>query len=90
MYILQCHQEDDINLTIGQLGDACGPYILRNDPYPPFAPRVGYKDGNEYWHDSWSHRYVGHVSVPLLKVAANDELRCLVNLHEISIIVLRI
>jgi predicted alpha/beta-fold hydrolase len=59
--------------TIGQLDDACAPYILRNEPYPPFAPRVGYQDGNEYWHDSSSHRYVGHVSVPLLKVAAKDD-----------------
>ena len=59
--------------TIGQLDDAVAPYILRNEPYPPFAQRVGYKDGNEYWHDSSSHRYVGHVSVPLLKVAAKDD-----------------
>ena len=59
--------------TIGQLDDAVAPYILRNEPLPPFAPRVGYKDGNEYWYDSSSHRYVGHVSVPLLKIAAKDD-----------------
>lgn len=62
-----------LSRTIQQLDNACAPYILRNDPYPPFAPRVGFKDGNEYWHDSSSHRYVGHVSVPLLKVAAKDD-----------------
>jgi predicted alpha/beta-fold hydrolase len=59
--------------TIGQLDDAVAPYILRNEPYPPFASKVGYRDGNEYWKDSSSHRYVGHVSVPLLKVAASDD-----------------
>eukprot|EP00804_Cyclotella_cryptica_P006008 CCRYP_000251-RA/>CCRYP_000251-RA protein AED:0.15 eAED:0.11 QI:0/0/0/1/0.5/0.33/3/0/437 len=62
-----------LSRTIGQLDDACAPYILRNEPNPPYAPRLGYKNGKEYWHDSSSHRYVGHVSVPLLKVAAKDD-----------------
>ncbi|KAL7483873.1 hypothetical protein ACHAW6_009512 [Cyclotella cf. meneghiniana] len=62
-----------LSRTIGQLDDACAPYILRNEPYPPYAPRVGYRNGKEYWHDSSSHRYVGHVSVPLLKIAAKDD-----------------
>lgn len=59
--------------TIGKLDDACAPYILRNEPSPPYTPRIGYKGGEEYWWDSSSHRYVAHVSVPLLKVTAEDD-----------------
>lgn len=59
--------------TIGQLDDAVAPYILRNESNPPFAHKIGFKDGNEYWYDSSSHRYVAHVSVPLLKVTAKDD-----------------
>lgn len=62
-----------LSRTIGQLDDTVAPYILRVDPEPPFAPKVGYRDGNEYWHDSSSHRFVGHVSVPLLKITAKDD-----------------
>lgn len=29
--------------------------------------------GEEYWWDSSSHRYVAHVSVPLLKISAQDD-----------------
>ncbi|KAL9179979.1 LOW QUALITY PROTEIN: hypothetical protein ACHAXT_007949 [Thalassiosira profunda] len=59
--------------TIGKLDDAAAPYLIRNDPHPPYTPRIGFKDGDEYWHDSSSHRYVGHVSVPLLKISAQDD-----------------
>eukprot|EP00578_Thalassiosira_sp_NH16_P024606 CAMPEP_0181091600 /NCGR_PEP_ID=MMETSP1071-20121207/8482_1 /TAXON_ID=35127 /ORGANISM="Thalassiosira sp., Strain NH16" /LENGTH=388 /DNA_ID=CAMNT_0023173745 /DNA_START=16 /DNA_END=1179 /DNA_ORIENTATION=+ len=59
--------------TIGKLDAAAAPYILRNDPFPPYRTRIGFKDGEEYWHDSSSHRYVAHVSVPLLKISAQDD-----------------
>ncbi|KAL7542208.1 hypothetical protein ACHAXR_011603 [Thalassiosira sp. AJA248-18] len=60
--------------TIGTLDDTAAPYLIRNDPYPPFTPRVGgFKDGEEYWWDASSHRYVAHVSVPLLKISAQDD-----------------
>lgn len=59
--------------TIGKLDDAAAPYLIRNDPYPPYTPRIGFQDGEEYWWDSSSHRYVGHVSVPLLKITAQDD-----------------
>ena len=59
--------------TIGKLDDAAAPYLIRNDSYPPYATRIGFKDGEEYWWESSSHRYVGHVSVPLLKISAQDD-----------------
>ena len=59
--------------TIGKLDDAAAPYLARNDPYPPYTHRIGFKDGEEYWWDSSSHRYVAHVSVPLLKISAQDD-----------------
>ncbi len=59
--------------TIGKLDDAAAPYLIRNESYPPYAPRIGYEDGEEYWWESSSHRYVGHVSVPLLKISAQDD-----------------
>ena len=59
--------------TIGKLDDAAAPYLIRNDSYPPYATRIGFQDGEEYWWESSSHRYVGHVSVPLLKISAQDD-----------------
>lgn len=59
--------------TIGTLDDAAAPYLIRNDSYPPYATRIGFRDGEEYWWESSSHRYVGHVSVPLLKISAQDD-----------------
>jgi len=59
--------------TIGQIDDIVAPYILRNDNHPPYTSRIGFKDGEEYWWDSSSHRYVAHVSVPLLKISARDD-----------------
>jgi len=59
--------------TIGRLDDAASPYLIRNDPHPPYAPRIGYEDGDAYWWDSSSHRHVAHVSVPLLKITARDD-----------------
>jgi len=35
--------------TIGKLDDAAAPYLARNDPYPPYTHRIGFKDGEEYW-----------------------------------------
>eukprot|EP00986_Skeletonema_menzelii_P013087 scaffold7435_cov74-Skeletonema_menzelii.AAC.3 len=59
--------------TIGKLDDAAAPYLVRNDSHPPYSTRIGFKDGEEYWWESSSHRYVGHVSVPLLKISAQDD-----------------
>jgi len=62
-----------MSTTIGKLDEAAAPYVIRNDPFPPYTPRIGFKDGKEYWWDSSSHRYVAHVSVPLLKISAQDD-----------------
>jgi len=59
--------------TIGKLDDTVAPYILRNDSHPPYTPRIGYNNGKDYWWNSSSHRYVAHVSVPLLKISAQDD-----------------
>merc|ERR1719464_279154 len=62
-----------VSPTIGALDDAAAPYLLRNEPAPPYAPQIGFRDGEEYWRDASSHRYVAHVAVPLLKIAARDD-----------------
>lgn len=59
--------------TIGQLDDAIAPILIRNDPVHPFTNRIGYTDGEEYWHDASSNRYISHVNVPLLKLSAQDD-----------------
>jgi predicted alpha/beta-fold hydrolase len=69
----RCLRKACMSPTIGELDDTVAPYLIRNDNMPPYAPRIGFKDGEEYWWDSSSHRYVAHVSVPLLKVSAQDD-----------------
>ena len=59
--------------TIGQLDCALAPYMIRNNPDYPFEVRVGYEDGEAYWDDASSHKYVQFVSVPMLKVTAQDD-----------------
>jgi len=60
--------------TIGSVDDTLAPYLIRNDPVYPFAVTVGYPDaGEQYWDDASSYKYVQHVSVPLLKVTAQDD-----------------
>lgn len=68
-----CFTKALFSSTIGELDDTVAPYIIRNDSHPPYTPRIGFKDGKEYWWDSSSHRYVAHVSVPLLKISAQDD-----------------
>ena len=59
--------------TIGQLDCALAPYMIRNNPDYPFEVRVGYEDGEAYWDDASSHKYVQFVNVPMLKVTAQDD-----------------
>ena len=59
--------------TIGQIDCALAPYMIRNNPEYPFEVRVGYEDGEAYWDDASSYKYVQFVSVPLLKVTAQDD-----------------
>ena len=62
-----------LSRTIGQLDCALAPHMIRNNPEYPFEVRVGYEDGEAYWDDASSHKYVQFVSVPLLKVTAQDD-----------------
>jgi len=59
--------------TLGQFDDALAPMYARNDPYFPFAFRIGYKEGKSYWTDASSYRLSRYVSVPLLQVIAGDD-----------------
>lgn len=79
-----------LSRTIGELDDAASPFLIRNDNMYPFNARVGYKDGEDYWHDASSNRVIQHVTVPLLNLSAQDDFlvkdhalqslsRCLVN-----------
>ena len=69
----RCLRKACLSPTIGKLDDTMAPYLIRNENMPPYAPRIGFEDGEEYWWDSSSHRYVAHVSVPLLKISAQDD-----------------
>lgn len=59
--------------TIAQFDDAVAPTFVRNNPYYPFETRVGYEDGEAYWFDSSSYRYVKHIPVPFLNLSAQDD-----------------
>lgn len=59
--------------TIAGVDRASAPTLARNDPFYPFAFRIGYKDGNSYWLDSSSYRLVRHISVPFLNLTAEDD-----------------
>lgn len=58
---------------IHEVDEALCPITLRNDPYYPFATSIGYKNGEEYWDDASSYKYIRHINVPLLKIIAGDD-----------------
>lgn len=62
-----------LSKTIGELDDAFAPFLIRNDPTYPFKTKVGYRNGEEYWRDASSNRYIQHVTVPLLILSAQDD-----------------
>jgi len=59
--------------TIASFDDAIAPAMVRNNPYFPFETRIGYEDGEAYWFDSSSYRYIKHISVPFLNLTAQDD-----------------
>jgi len=59
--------------TLGQVDDALAPTMVRNDPNYPFSFRVGYENGEAYWKEASSFRYVQHISVPTLQLIAGDD-----------------
>ena len=59
--------------TIGQLDNTCAPVFLRNDTHYPFGIKVGYDNGDAYFFDASSYRYIRHISVPFLNLTAQDD-----------------
>lgn len=62
-----------LSKTIGELDNAFAPYLIRNDTEYPFSASIGYKDGEDYWKDASSNRYIQHVTVPMLILSAQDD-----------------
>jgi predicted alpha/beta-fold hydrolase len=59
--------------TIGEFDEAMAPVFIRNEPTHPFTFKIGYKNGEAYWHDASSYRVIGHVPVPLLLLTSQDD-----------------
>ena len=60
-------------LTVGETDNILAPYFIRNESLYPYATKIGYASGEEYWKDASSYQYVPHISVPLLKISAQDD-----------------
>ena len=60
--------------TLAQLDSTVAPLMARNSPYDPFEFKVGFKDGDEYWRESSSYRYIGSIPVPFLNLSAQDDM----------------
>jgi predicted alpha/beta-fold hydrolase len=59
--------------TIQQLDEAVCPIMINNNPTYPYETRIGYENGEAYWKDASSYRYIRHVSVPLLLLTSEDD-----------------
>lgn len=59
--------------TIAAFDNAIAPAMVRNNPYYPFETKIGYEDGDAYWFDSSSYRYIKYISVPFLNLSAQDD-----------------
>lgn len=62
-----------LSSTIGEFDEAMAPIFIRNEQTYPFSFKIGYKDGESYWHDASSYRVIRHVSVPLLLLTSQDD-----------------
>jgi predicted alpha/beta-fold hydrolase len=59
--------------TIGTWDQIMAPFMVRNEPIYPFTNKIGFHDGEEYWSDSSSRKYIANVSVPLLVLSSLDD-----------------
>eukprot|EP00536_Pseudo-nitzschia_multiseries_P001692 jgi/Psemu1/234934/estExt_Genewise1.C_220010 len=59
--------------TIAAFDEALAPSLIRNNTVYPYETRIGYDDGEAYWFDASSYRYVRHISVPFLNITAQDD-----------------
>ncbi len=62
-----------LSKTIDELDCNMAPFMVRNDSQYPFNTRIGFKDGDDYWSDSSSNKYIQHVSVPLMILSSQDD-----------------
>ena len=62
-----------LSKTIGQLDDAMSPFLIRNETQYPFSTKLGFVDGEDYWHDASSNRYIQHLSVPMMILSSQDD-----------------
>ena len=59
--------------TISAFDNAFAPCFVRNDPQYPFGMKIGYENGEAYWFDASSYRYIRHICVPFLNLVAQDD-----------------
>lgn len=59
--------------TMGEFDEALAPIFVKNNTFPPYQYEIGYKDGESYWHDASSYRYIRHINVPLLQLSSQDD-----------------
>jgi hypothetical protein len=59
--------------SLADFDSAMAPIFVKNDPVYPFAIRIGYESGEDYWNDASSYRYARYISVPTLQVIAADD-----------------
>eukprot|EP00546_Thalassionema_frauenfeldii_P017150 CAMPEP_0178896122 /NCGR_PEP_ID=MMETSP0786-20121207/982_1 /TAXON_ID=186022 /ORGANISM="Thalassionema frauenfeldii, Strain CCMP 1798" /LENGTH=414 /DNA_ID=CAMNT_0020566459 /DNA_START=236 /DNA_END=1479 /DNA_ORIENTATION=+ len=58
---------------MGEFDEALAPIFIKNNTYPPYQYEIGYEDGESYWHDGSSYRYIRHINVPLLQLSSQDD-----------------
>lgn len=63
-------------VTLADFDNAMAPLFVRNDSLYPYAFRVGYEDGQDYWNDASSFILSRHVSIPMMQLISNDDFLC--------------
>jgi predicted alpha/beta-fold hydrolase len=59
--------------SILDFDNAMAPIFIHNESVYPFAFKIGYKNGQEYYHDASSYRHIRHITVPTLQLIASDD-----------------
>jgi predicted alpha/beta-fold hydrolase len=59
--------------TIAQFDNSASPLFIRNNTQYPFNVTIGYNNGDEYWFDASSYRYIRFISIPFLNLTAQDD-----------------
>jgi len=69
----KAYQEILLANTVGEIDCIYAPFKIRNEPVYPYASKIGYASGEDYWSDAGSYQYIPHISVPLLQISAMDD-----------------